>query len=327
MSLESDNLETNNSQTTRTIKATNEQINQMLEYYQGYITYNTNAYIIARVKLANVTITFYKTGNVLFQGNDFVSEYNYWAKRLGISLLENEVLSDKEKYYNLSVIGSDEVGTGDYFGPVVVCATYVSKDNIEKLIHLGVKDSKLLTDKQMVPLALKIAEIVPYAILTLSPEKFNSLKASEDNLNYVKAVMHNNAINSILKKGENYKYDAILIDEFTPADKYFEYLKNAKNVNHQVTLVKRGEHAHIAVAAASILARVAFLKELKKISKEYDLDFMKGAGREVDRVGVAFVKSYGFKELTKVAKLKFANTEKIKKYFIEHNLKMRIERD
>ncbi len=320
-------METNKSQITPTIKATNDQINTMLEYYQGYITYNTNAYIIARVKLAKVTITFYKTGNVLFQGTDYASEYNFWASKFGIEQLQIDALSDKERFYNLTAIGSDEVGTGDYFGPVVVCAAYVTKENISKLSHLGVKDSKLLTDTQMVPLALKIAEIVPYVILTLSPERFNSLKSSSNNLNYVKAIMHNNAINSILKKYPNYKYDAILIDEFAPRDKYFEYLKNAKQVNENVTLVKHGENAHIAVAAASILARVAFLKELKHLSKEYDLELMKGAGKEADRVGVAFVKSYGLNELAKVAKIKFANTERIKQYFVDHHLIMKIERD
>lgn len=318
-------MENNNLQPT--IKATNDQINTMLEYYQGYITYNTNAYIIARVKLAKVTITFYKTGNILFQGNDFASEYNFWANKFGLEQFRTAALDDKERFYNLSVIGSDEVGTGDYFGPVVVCAAYVSSDKISELHHLGVKDSKLLTDKQMVPLALKIASMIPHAILILSPEKFNSLKSSDNNLNYIKAVLHNNAINSILKKGPDYKYDAILIDEFTPREKYFEYLKNSKNLVKDVTLVKHGENAHIAVAAASILARVAFLKELRRLGKEYDVELMKGAGKEADRVGVAFVKSYGLNELSKVAKIKFANTERIKQYFTDHNLIMKLNRD
>lgn len=310
-----------------TIKATNEQINTMLEYYQGYITYNTNAYIIARVKLAKVNITFYKTGNVLFQGPDGTSEYNYWANIFGINLIKSDLIYDKERFYNLNVIGSDEVGTGDYFGPIVVCATYVSQEKINVLHRLGVKDSKLLTDKQMIPLALKIAEIIPHAILTLNPERFNSLKYSDNNLNYVKAVLHNNAINSLLKKMNNCKYDAIIIDEFTPRDKYFEYLKNAKNVQKNITLVKYGESAHIAVAAASILARVAFLNELKKLGKAYDIELMKGAGKEADRVGIAFVKSYGLNELSKVAKVKYANTKRIKQYFVDHNLIMKMVRD
>ena len=318
-------MENNQLNNSLTIKISNEQINEMLEYYQGYTTYNTNPYAIARAKLANVTITFYRTNSVLFQGKDASSEYNFWANKYGLDeviLPEDEI---KHKYFDLSCVGSDEVGTGDYFGPIVVCATYVSKENIERLRHLGVKDSKLLTDKQMIPLGLEIAKIIPYVILTLSPEKFNTLKNTEDNLNYVKAVLHNNCINSILKKHENCKPQAILVDAFTTREKYFEYLQNAKVVNHDVTLIEKGENAHYAVAAASILARVAFLKELKNYSKEYGIEFLKGAGREVDRLGVSFVKSYGYNNLSKVAKLKYANTERIKKYFVDNNLKMRLE--
>ena len=306
-----------------TLKVTNEQINEMLEYYQGYISYNTNAYSIARAKLSNVTITFYRTNNVLFQGKDSSNEYNFWADKFGFDPVTIEKDEIKHKYFNLSAIGSDEVGTGDYFGPIVVCAAYVSSENIEKLRHLGVKDSKLLTDKQMIPLAVEISKIIPYSILALSPEKFNQLKNNEDNLNYVKAILHNNTINSILKKTENCKLDAILIDAFTTPDKYFKYLEKHDNINKNVILIEQGENAHMAVAAASILARVAFLRELKNMGNKYKMDFLKGAGREVDRVGVAFVKSYGYQELAKVAKVKYANTERIKQFFVDHNLIMR----
>lgn len=316
-------MENNNSQTNFTIKATSDQINEMLEYYQGYISYNTNPYSIARAKLANVTITFYKTNSVLFQGNDASEEYNFWADKYGLEKAKIVDDENRNKYASLSVIGSDEVGTGDYFGPIVVCATYVSNKNIENLRRLGVKDSKLLTDKQMVPLALKLSTMIPYVILYLTPERFNALKNSDDNMNYVKAILHNNAINSILKKYPDCKYDAILIDQFAAEDKYFEYLKNSKNINKKVTLIPHGEKAHYAVAAASILARVAFLKELKKMSKEYDLDLLKGAGHEVDRVAISFVKSNGFNELKKVAKLKFKNTERVQQYFIDKNIPMR----
>ena len=69
------NTQTNN---THKIKATSTQLNEMLEYYQGYLTYNSSNYIIARAKLTNATITFYRTNVVLFQGTNEVQEYNYW---------------------------------------------------------------------------------------------------------------------------------------------------------------------------------------------------------------------------------------------------------
>ena len=308
-----------NTQANNTHKfiATSAQINEMLEYYRGYLTYNSSNYIIARAKLTHATITFYRTNVVLFQGSNEVQEYNFWAEKYNLEIAITEIPNTTD-YSCLSVIGSDEVGTGDYFGPVVVCATYVSEDKIDKLRHLGVKDSKLLTDKQMIPMAIKISQLIPYSIIYLEPERINSLSKKHDNLNFVKAFLHNKVINSILKKVGNVKLDAILIDEFTPKEKYLEYLKDSKEIVENVTTIKQGEKAHIAIAAASVLARVAFLRELSKLSKNYDLELLKGAGPEVDRNAIAFVKSFGWDELKKIAKMKFANTERIKNYFLKN---------
>lgn len=302
---------------THKIKATPEQFQELLDYYKGYLTYNNNPYVIARVKMNKVTITFYKTNVILFQGENEAYEYNIWAKKYNLEC-DEEHLELKNDFSNMSCIGSDEVGTGDYFGPITVCAAYVPKDKINELKQLGVKDSKLLTDPIIIQLGLKIAEIIPYSIIYLEPNKLNRLSPEHSNLNFIKAYLHNKAINSILKKLENVKYDAIVIDEFTPKEKYFEYLKDNQNVVTDVTMVTKGETECIAVAAASILARVAFLRELKKLSSTYKIDLLKGAGPEVDRTAISFVRACGYDELKNVAKLKYANTLRIKEYF-RHN--------
>ena len=304
---------------THKIKATNDQIQEMTQYYKGYLTTNTSAYIIARAKLSDVTITFYRTNVVLFQGQNEATEYNKWAEKYNLPL-EDENVETHFDYSHLTAIGSDEVGTGDYFGPIVVCATYTNEETIEKLRHLGVKDSKLLTDKQIIPLALQIASIIPYSIILLDPAKINSLAEKFDNLNFIKSYLHNKAINSILKKIGDVKLDAILIDEFTPKDKYLKYLENQSNVIKNITTVTKGEKEHIGIAAASILARSAFLRELKKLSTEYNIELLKGAGKDVDRNAISFVRSNGFKELLKVAKIKYANTERIIEYFNDNPL-------
>ena len=313
------------SNNTFKIKASSEQVKEMIDYYQGYLINVTSNYMIARAKVVNATITFYRTNVVLFQGSGSITEYIRWAKQYGFPTEEvkNIPVSD---FSELSVIGTDEVGTGDYFGPVVVCATYVSNENISKLRQLGVKDSKMLTDKQIIPLSLEIASMIPYSIIYLDAEKLNLLSKKEYNLNFVKAYLHNKSINSILKKNPEVKYDAILIDEFTPKEKYLEYLKNSSDVITNITTVPKGEQAHVAIAAASILARAAFLREMQKLSKTYDMPILKGAGKEVDRSAISFVKSFGWKELFKVAKIKFANTERIKEYFKNNPLpKSRLE--
>ena len=69
---------------------------------------------------------------------------------------KEEQKKSEQKYYNCSAVGSDEVGTGDYFGPIVVTATYVDKSNIDFLLELGVKDSKKMSDEQILSIVPKI---------------------------------------------------------------------------------------------------------------------------------------------------------------------------
>ena len=311
-------MESKNNSTHKLVLS-KEQIEEMMNFYEGYITYNTNSYTIARAKLQDATITFYKTYTVLFQGEKETIEYNYWAKKYNYPLDE---IIDKSlsKYQNLSVIGCDEVGCGDYFGPIITCSTYVSSNMIEDLVKLGVKDSKLLTDEQIKTIGFQLIKMIPYSIMEIEPEKYNRLTNENSNMNFLKSYLHNKTILSILKKLTNVKYDAIIIDEFTPKEKYFEYLKNQDEVEKNITMITKGEKAHIAVAAASIIARLAFLKKLKAYNDEYDTLFLKGASKEVDRMAISFVKSNGWDTLSKVAKLKFANTERIREYFTNNPL-------
>ena len=307
---------------SHTINATAAQIKEMLEYYDGYLIKGENAHTIARAKMENVTVTFYTTNTVLFQGKVEDGEYNIWARKFSLPI-ETEVKSNYEKYQTMSAIGCDEVGTGDYFGPIVVCSCFVKADQIDQLKRLGVKDSKLLMDDVIIDLALKIKNLVTCSILVLSPEKFNTIHRVEDNnMNFIKAFLHNNAINSTIKKLDK-RPDAVLIDEFTTKDKYFHYLRKVKEVEKDVVLIPKGERVHVSIAAASILARAAFLKEIKELSKEVKVDLLKGASSSVDRQAIGLVKSYGISILDKIAKKKFVNTQRVLDFFETNNLKVK----
>ena len=305
-----------------TINGTAAQIKEMLEYYDGYLVYGENAHTIARAKLENITVTFYTTNTILFQGKSEVGEYNIWAHKFNLPI-QDEVVSNYEIYQHMSAIGCDEVGTGDYFGPVVICSCFVKENQIEELKRLGVKDSKLLMDDVIIDLALKLKNIVTYSILVLPPEKFNSLHKPEDNnLNFIKACLHNNAILSLKNKLLPVKPDIVLIDEFTTKDKYFHYLRKLSNVEENIVLIPKGERVHISIAAASILARAAFLKEMNELSKLVKVELLKGASRAVDKQAVGLIKSYGLSILNKLAKKKFINTERVLEYCKENNIRV-----
>lgn len=99
----------------------------------------------------------------------------------------------------LSVLGSDEVGNGSYFGPLTVCAAYVKRDQLAELRKLGVRDSKELKDSQIIQLADILKKTIPYKLLVLSPEKYNEIQPKYNAVR-MKVALHNQAIHLLLKK-------------------------------------------------------------------------------------------------------------------------------
>src|SRR5690606_27396881 len=117
-------------------------------------------------------ITAYKSGKVMFQGAGNEEEAKQWGKP-GLKQIKS-TSSPKgsgmplpDNISELSIIGSDEVGKGDYFGPLIVVAAYVKADQIPLMKELGVKDSKHLTDSQIIKIAKDLATFLPYSLLKL----------------------------------------------------------------------------------------------------------------------------------------------------------------
>ena len=183
----------------------------------------------------------------------------------------------------LSLIGSDEVGTGDFFGPITVCAAYVSKEQIPLLQELGVTDSKNLNDEKISGIAKQLIKFLPYSLLVLHNEKYNTMQQSGMSQGKLKALLHNQAIQHLLNKIAPEKPEAILIDQFAKEGIYYGYLKGQKNiVKENVYFSTKAEGIHLAVAAASIIARHAFVQHFEKLSKSAGFTIPKGAGSKVD---------------------------------------------
>lgn len=211
----------------------------------------------------------------------------------------------------MSVIGSDETGTGDYFGPVTVAAVYVPKDKIELIYEIGVKDSKMLNDTLMTRMAPDIMSICPHSILTLRNEKYNQLQAKGYSQGKIKAMLHNQALKNVLSKIAPDKPDYILIDQFAERNIYYNHLKNEKEiVRENVLFSTKAEQLHSAVAAASILARYAFLREMDRLSKIVGTELQKGASGKVDEMAANIWLKHGEETLRSMAKWHFANTDK-----------------
>lgn len=292
----------------KTLKLDINQINEMLTFYENFFVDNVNEYIIAIAKVNDCKITFYKTLKVLFQGNEnsINFEYNFWCERFKIENIEKDTTNLTITYTH---IGSDEVGCGDYFGPIVVASAIVRDNQYMKVKQLGVKDSKLLTDAKISEIAKELIKVIDYQVVILTPAKYNQL--ANDNLNYVKAILHNDAIVKLRAKKDEYHNIPAIIDQFARLSNFKKYLENVKVKADNVTLIEKGESYALAVASASIIARYAYLKQMEKLETEYNFSFPKGSGKAVDDAAKEFVKRYGNEKLAEVAKLKFKNTERI----------------
>jgi ribonuclease HIII len=216
-----------------------------------------------------------------------------------------------DQFETLSVVGSDEVGTGDFFGPITVVAAYVRKEQIPLLKELGVKDSKNLKDEQIISIAKQIKDIVPHSLLTLHNEKYNKLQGTGMSQGKMKALLHNKAIGHVLAKIAPEQPDAILIDQFAKKEIYYQYLKNEKIIHrNNVFFSTKAEGVHLAVAAASILARYAFVRHFENLSKEAGFTLTKGAGAKVDEAAARLIHEKGKDAMPAFVKLHFANMEK-----------------
>ena len=296
---------------------------KMIEYYQDKLRPKTPPYAVFQAEEAGTVITLYTSNKVMFQGENAKEDALLWQEfNKGNDVISEIMNEDKEEGYknkedsnsitlpsDITSIGSDEVGTGDYFGPIVVTASYVKKEDIPYLESLGIRDSKKMLDEHILKIVPKIKDKVKHCTIILNNSDYNKVYSSDMNMNKIKAILHNKALYSLVK--DNVDYDYIVIDEFASEKNYFGYLKDAKNVVRNVTFMMKAEDKVMSVAVSSIISRYVFIKEINKMGNELNILIPKGASSIVDDAGIMIVKKYGKEKLREIAKLNFSNTNRI----------------
>ena len=203
-------------------------------------------------------------------------------------------------------IGTDESGKGDYFGPLVIAGVYLAPANLEFLEKLNILESKRISDNRAITLAEDIKKVTHTSVIVIGPEKYNELQARMKNLNRLLGWGHARAIENIL---ELHDCPAAISDQFGDESIIRNSLmKKGREIKlYQTPKAER----FLGVAAASVLARAAFLNYLKKLSDDFGMTFPKGASNLVDEAGRKFVQKFGAEKIKTVAKFHFKNTQKI----------------
>ena len=293
------------------IKVNDEIKEKMIEYYKDKKRDKVIPYVVFQAQDEDTVITMYESGKVMFQGTSADVDAAMW----GVALENTKEKQEEKKkvntiYYNSNAVGSDEVGTGDYYGPIVVTACYVNKEDIPFLEKLGVGDSKKIDDEKILKIAPEIAKKIKYKSVILKNSEYNEKYTKDVNMNKIKAILHNRVLYQLINE-EHPTYDYIIVDEFAREARYYEYLNDQKVVQKGITFLTKAEDISPAVGCASIISRYLFLKEFDKLSDSIHMPLPKGAGKDVDTIGEEIVEKYGKDKLNEIAKVNFKNTDRI----------------
>lgn len=253
------------------------------------------------VKGHGVIATLYRSGKLVVQGSEVeLFRARYLADAPGASAPAADMPITVGQR---TLIGSDEAGKGDYFGPLVVVAVRADAQERAELARSGVADSKTLSDERIAQLAPALEKRYAFASEVLWPADYNVEHPRFGSLNPLLAELHARCIKKLAQPGA-----LVLVDKFADDKLVASRLRGVDVELHQRTKAEREP----VVAAASVIARNLFVEGLKKLSEECAVDLHKGAGDPTDRSAREFVRLHGREGLVKVAKLHFKNTQKIR---------------
>ena len=305
---------------TKVIRVDNDTKKLMNEFYKDMKRDKTPPYAVFQADTGDTIVTLYESGKAMFQGVSADIEAGMWESirkdkdniDYFMDTKDTKVKKDIEVEIpsDIASVGSDEVGTGDYYGPIVVTASFVSKDNIPFLTELGVRDTKKLSDEQILKIVPKIIKKIPYKTIMLSNKEYNDNYGKDMNMNKIKAVLHNKVLTEMVKDND---YDYIVVDQFEPEKSYYNHLSDVPNPLKGITFITKAEDKCLSVAVSSLISRYIFIKEMDKLGDKYGIFLPKGANYYVEDVGIKLVNKYGEKILHDIAKLNFSNTDRILK--------------
>ncbi len=247
----------------------------------------TNKYELIRIKDQNINLILYSTGKLVF---------NESKETLNIlnSILEKETGYD---YF----LGSDETGKGEWYGPLVVVVTALRPEEIIKLRILGVKDSKTMNTSKIMETAKNIMEMkIPYQSIILNPASYNKLyfefKNENKTLNDLMAWAHSRVIHKLLDKLE-FNQAKVVIDKFD--HKKTENRLGILDENRIKVIQKTKAETETPVAAASIIAKYLFEKEVNGLNEKYELNLKNTSPEEINPEIIQDVAKIHFKNVKK----------------------------
>lgn len=264
----------------KSVKLSNSEIKSFMEKTSTFHHLNPKQYESIRIKDGDVFFVLYNSGKLVYNDtrrclsilDDILEKRDYFKENSfgkNENSIYNNTISMKKYQY---IIGSDETGKGEWYGPLVVCAVCTSNDDILKLKSIGVKDSKKLSTKEIFSLYEKIEKLnITYEVIVLKPFSYNKLYTKftneNKNLNHLLAHLHYKVINQLLTK-INTTDVLVIIDKFD-----YKKMNQYLDINPKIDVIQEtnGEK-YIPVATSSIIAKYYYEKTLKEIEERYNIN-------------------------------------------------------
>jgi len=206
--------------------------------------------------------------------------------------------------------GVDESGKGDFFGPLVIAGVYVDHGIARKLLNAGVQDSKRIgSDARIRAIAQTIRKSANGLTETvlIGPQRYNELYEKFGNLNKLLGWGHARVIENLLEKRPDCPRS--LSDQFADVRVIEQSLLRH---GRKIDIDQRTKaESDLAVAAASILAREAFINWLERRGKELGFRLGRGASANVKDIAKKLVETKGPGALSEVAKVHFRTAHEV----------------
>lgn len=247
-----------------TIKVDNNQLDgtiQHLSYFEN-ISKPTNPYEIGSFLIDKVKITVFKNGKIFFNKKP--------PEKVKKVLIDYFISTDEIEN---AIIGSDEVGKGEKFGPLIVgaCILKNKKERAEARMN-GFMDSKQITNPQIFSMCNSLD--FKHSIRSITPYYFNLHFNS--NLSPILYDLHSSAIRELISS--KIKVDTITIDKF--GSSIYEKKFKQEFKDYEIIFVEKAEY-DLSVSCASVYARYEYLKWVKKHEEKFKLNFSKMTKKEI----------------------------------------------
>lgn len=291
-----------------TIVVNDNTIEKMKKYYDSQMVPINDGHYLFKAEPIGCIIEADEDNNVTFSGQNALREAQHWCKSVETKTYHNISIDNIYPYHH---IGSSETGSADYLGPICFVSCYVTEEDIPFLNSLNIKDTSTLTNQEIVDLAKQMKDCLSYSLLILDNSHYNKMVQDSLNLANIKARLFNQATVNVMQKVKH-NVDVKVINQFVSSKTYFNYLKNEVIVVKDLMFETNAEKKYMAVLAADILSKYAYLQYYANMTKSLKINLCRGTGTTADIIAVKIATKYGEKILPKVAKLNFTNTKRVK---------------